>query len=219
MTHGRFAPSNLVLQQRGLPRQRNLIKMLLTSWSIVPHAALFRRTLINRIGGFPEDLFGTEDQLMFLKCLLLGGKVIHTSETIEFYRLGENGKITESPDGENRRIVEWGRFLLKAYELCTENAVNPLAWFGFRRRVWEAQEGLSRLSRSHSRLLTELQKLVPPGKFCWFYGLHNRVARWSGGLQVRLTGGRAHSCFRIGPMTSTQQMLLEQLGYRLAAYD
>jgi len=79
---GVFRPSNHVLQQKGLPREGNLIRALLCSWSVVPHAALFRRVIVERAGGFPEDLFVAEDQQMFLECLLAGARVVHTPETI-----------------------------------------------------------------------------------------------------------------------------------------
>ena len=44
----------LVLQQRGLPKKPDLVRALLTSWSVIPHAALFRRGIVEKAGGFPE---------------------------------------------------------------------------------------------------------------------------------------------------------------------
>jgi hypothetical protein len=91
-----------------------LIKALLTNWSVVPHACLFRRSILEKAGGFPEDIWVGEDQLLFLRCLLAGAKVVHTPGTMVFYRLGEEGKLTESKEGQRRRVVDWGRFLLSA---------------------------------------------------------------------------------------------------------
>lgn len=79
--HG-FKAEDKVLQQHGLP-SIDLVEALLTNWSIVPHACLFRRSIVDRVGGFPEHSFGTEDQLMFLKCLLAGAKVVHSPGTLE----------------------------------------------------------------------------------------------------------------------------------------
>ncbi len=108
-----FEPEGPVLQARGLPKG-DLVRALLTNWSIVPHACLFRRSILERVGGFPEDIWVGEDQLLFLRCLLAGAKVVHTPGTMVFYRLGDAGKLTESKEGQRRRTVDWGRFLLKA---------------------------------------------------------------------------------------------------------
>jgi len=108
-----FQPEGPVLQAKGLPKG-NLVKALLTSWSVVPHACLFRRSIVEKIGGFPEDLFGTEDQLMFLRCLLAGAKVVHSPGTIEFYRVGDPSKITATGAAQKRHAKEWAKFLLKA---------------------------------------------------------------------------------------------------------
>jgi GT2 family glycosyltransferase len=108
-----FTPEGPVLQAGGLPKG-DLVKALLTNWSIVPHACLFRRSILEKAGGFPEDIWVGEDQMLFLRCLLAGAKVVHTPETMVFYRLGDAGKLTESKEGQRRRVVDWGRFLLKA---------------------------------------------------------------------------------------------------------
>ena len=110
-----FSPSGPVLQARGLP-EGDLVRALLTNWSVVPHACLFRRSILEKAGGFPEDIWVGEDQLLFLRCLLAGAKVVHSPGTMVFYRLGEEGKLTESKEGQRRRVVDWGRFLVKAKE-------------------------------------------------------------------------------------------------------
>jgi glycosyltransferase involved in cell wall biosynthesis len=110
-----FSAEGPVLQAQGLP-QGDLIKALLTNWSVVPHACLFRRSILEKAGGFPEDIWVGEDQLLFLRCLLAGAKVVHTPGTMVFYRLGEEGKLTESKVGQRRRVVDWGKFLVKASE-------------------------------------------------------------------------------------------------------
>jgi GT2 family glycosyltransferase len=108
-----FHPEGPVLQARGLP-EGDLVRALLTNWSVVPHACLFRRSIVEKIGGFPEDLFGTEDQMMFLRCLLAGAKVVHSPGTIEFYRVGDPSKITATGAAQKRHAKEWAKFLLKA---------------------------------------------------------------------------------------------------------
>ena len=111
-----FVPEGPVLQAWGLPHG-DLVRALLTNWSVVPHACLFRRSILEKAGGFPEDIWVGEDQLLFLRCLLAGAKVVHTPETIAFYRLGNDpGKLTATGAAQKRHARDWASFLLKASE-------------------------------------------------------------------------------------------------------
>ena len=114
-----FVPEGPVLQARGLP-EGYLIKALLTNWSIVPHACLFRRSILEKAGGFPEDIWVGEDQLLFLRCLLAGARVVHTPGTMVYYRVGNDpGKLTAAGAAQKRHAKDWGRFLLKANKAVT----------------------------------------------------------------------------------------------------
>lgn len=235
----RFAASNHVLQQRGLPPGNNLVRALLTCWSFVPHSALFRRSIVEKAGGFPEDLIGTEDQFMFLACLLAGAKVVHTPGTIEFYRLGDAGKITESKEWAGRHLREWARFLLKARDACLVKGIEPLRWSGYRHRLWGSLQDLQKVQFSEPRssrgneaqiktksesprvgsyhsdkeLMNQLRSLAPAGLAATACRWRQKIGRWRGGMQQRLTGGRAHGSFRMGPITPEQIGLLKQLDY------
>jgi glycosyltransferase involved in cell wall biosynthesis len=115
-----FKPVGPVLQATGLPDE-DLIKALLTDWSIVPHACLFRRSILERSGGFPEDIWVGEDHLMFLRCLLAGAKVVHAPGTLTYYRVGGGGKLTSVGEAQKRHARDWGRFLLKAKNEVTSD--------------------------------------------------------------------------------------------------
>ena len=197
-----FVPEGHVLQQKGLP-QGDLIKELLTRWSVVPHACMFRRSIVEKVGGFPTELFGTEDQMMFLRCLLNGARVVHTPDTIEFYRLGDLSKITATGAAQQRHAKEWAKFLASARRECLKTGIDPMKWEGFRRRIWSAEKDLVEfgLARSFegSEKLPELNsfqrlrsKVVSKGKRMW------------GGLSQRLTGNRQNSSFRCGRLTPAQ---------------
>jgi len=119
---GNFVPEGPVLQARGLP-EGDLVRALLTNWSIVPHACLFRRSILEKAEGFPEDIWVGEDQLLFLRCLLAGAKVVHTPGTMVFYRVGNDpGKLTATGAAQKRHARDWARFLLKANEEVKEKA-------------------------------------------------------------------------------------------------
>ena len=116
-----FFAEGPILQARGLPKG-DLIKALLTNWSVVPHACLFRRSILEKVGGFPEDIWVGEDQLLFLSCLLAGAKVVHTPETLVFYRLGTDpGKLTATGAAQKRHARDWARFLVKANKEVTSS--------------------------------------------------------------------------------------------------
>ena len=114
-----FQPEGSVLQARGLPKG-DLVRALLTNWSIVPHACLFRRSILEKAGGFPEDIWVGEDQLLFLRCLLAGARVVHTPGTMVYYRVGNDpGKLTATGAAQKRHARDWARFLLKANKEVT----------------------------------------------------------------------------------------------------
>lgn len=200
-----FEPEGHVLQQKGLP-QGGMIKELLTRWSVVPHACMFSRSIVEKIGGFPNELFGTEDQMMFLRCLLNGARVVHTPDTIEFYRLGDAFKITATGAAQQRHAKEWAKFLASAWRECLKIGIDPMKWEGFRRRIWSAEKdllkfGVTRSFESSEKLpeLSSVQRLgskaVSKGKRMW------------GGLSQRFTGNRQNASFRCGRLTPAQASL------------
>ena len=159
-----FQPDGPVLQARGLPKG-NLIKALLTNWSVVPHACLFRRSIVEAVGGFPQDLFGTEDQLMFLRCLLAGAKVVHSPRTMEFYRVGDPSKITATGAAQKRHAKEWARFLLKAnWEVASGETTG--AWGCAGKPAKGSPKGESRGSDRGNRVASESRRVPAVGRKC-----------------------------------------------------
>lgn len=197
-----FEPEGHVLQQKGLP-QGDLIKELLTRWSVVPHACMFRRSIVEKVGCFPTELFGTEDQMMFLRCLLNGARVVHTPDTIEFYRLGDLSKITATGAAQQRHAKEWAKFLASARRECLQTGIDPMKWEGFRRRIWSAEISLMEFGVARS---SEGIEKLPELSAC--QRLRSKVVskgdRMWGGLSQRLTGNRQNSSFRCGRLTPAQ---------------
>jgi len=211
---GLFRPDNHVLQQKGLP-QGDLIQALLTNWSIVPHACLFRRSIVEKSGGFPEHLFIGEDQMMFLNSLLAGARVVHSPGTMELYRLENDCKLTSPEAGQKRRVIDWARFLLAAEASCLRHGRDPARWYGFRRRAWEALEDL-RIFNVDNAILQNGLKAITERASPSFYKELRQLERWKGGIQQRLTGGRAARSFRMGLITREQVAQLNAAGYLLA---
>ena len=197
-----FVPEGHVLQQKGLP-QGDLIKELLTRWSIVPQACMFRRSIIEKSGGFPDDMFVAEDQLVFLRCLLAGARVVHTPQTLAFYRLGDAGKLTESAEGYRRRITDWAVFLERSRKECASRGIVPEKWFDFRMRLRSAQRERAALLGLNDSLPAAVGESV--------FGAVARLRKWWGGLMVRLTGNRQKVSFRYGRLTPAQVALFPTL--------
>ena len=213
-----FIPENQVLQQMGLPKD-NLIKALLTNWSIVPHACLFRRSIVEKISGFPEELFGVEDQLMFLRCLLAGARVVHSPHTLELYRTNDPGKITASnASAKVRHAREWARFLLMARDECLSHDIDPKSWFGFRSRAWQAERDLIAYQDSNNDLVSAIGAVANRWYSPISYQFDNWLKTKCGGMQKRILGGRAHHSFRIAPLTSDQILLIDEL-FRVSNTD
>lgn len=211
---GSFTPVNQVYQQRGLPR-RDLVQALLGSWSTVPHACLFRRSIVERSGGFPTDFRLAEDQLMFLNCLLAGARVVHTPGTLELYRVENTDKLS---DGSARpaQLEQWARFLIEGRRLCLNKGIDPVNWFSYRLRLSGALRDLKdHCPGSYPGLEAELARLSRRSS-PWVYLLASRCYQWRDGLLFRLLGRRGGADFRMGPMTSGQLSLAATIGYRVA---
>jgi glycosyltransferase involved in cell wall biosynthesis len=193
--HYSFEPEGHVLQQKELPKG-DLIEELLTRWSIVPQACMFRRSIVEKSGGFPDDMFVAEDQLMFLRCLLARARVVHTPQTLAFYRLGDAGKLTESAEGYRRRITDWAVFLERSRSECEARAIIPDKWIGFRMRLRTAQRERAALPESCQTMPLFV------GDFA--FGAIAALQKWWGGLKVRLTGNRQNVSFHCGRITREQ---------------
>ncbi len=206
-----FTPENQVLQQNGLPKG-DLVEALLSHWSVVPHACLFRRDIVEKVGGFPESLFVAEDQLMFLRCLLAGAKVVHSPNTLELYRSDNAGKITAGDSQSKiRHFREWARFLCMAHRECLEKGRDPVRWFGFRLRCHQAALDLRNSPEADEGLISNLEKIAMSGS-SGTYRFAGLLLRWHAGLKQRLTGDRSRSSFRVGRLTADQESGIALLG-------
>ncbi|MDX2110989.1 MAG: glycosyltransferase [Verrucomicrobiota bacterium] len=210
-----FHPANGVYQAHGLPIGQDLVYWLLTHWSVVPHQMLIRRSIIERTSGFPVDLRLAEDQEFFLRCLLEGARVVWCPDFLMLYREGNSGKLSEGDTV--RKGGDWARFLIRARTLCLESGrTDPLQWLGYRLRVWQACEDLRRAGVT-GELVDTLSKLLHGHDTPLLYKLVRHYWSIRGGFQQRLTGGRAHPCFRIGKLTAQQRERIRKSGYSVKA--
>jgi glycosyltransferase involved in cell wall biosynthesis len=202
-----------VLQQEGLPKIC-LVKALLCDWALVPHACLFRRSIVDKVGGFRESYFGTEDTIFMLEALLRGAAVVHTPETLELYRVG-NDKIT-SETHSKRHLTEWAKALIAMRSICLSYGIDPAKYFLFRFRSWTCCRDLDLLRLAPSDLIVSLHsvfRVTPSFVYLIFYCF----MRFQQGLLSRLVRRRSPSSFRSGPLSCSQIRLLELSGYHLSS--
>jgi glycosyltransferase involved in cell wall biosynthesis len=202
-------PTNHVLQHHGLPHA-DLVRALLTNWSVVPICCLIRTRLARQVGGFPAELHGTEDQLFFLRLLLAGARVVHSPGTLVVYRADNPGKL--SAGGNGRHLREWARFLLMAWEACLLQSLDPCRWFDFRLRVWDARTSLAALDDSADHELLQALHQLEVGPWpAVLYPLRRSLRRKGGGLSWRLLGRRAHRSFRSAAISRSCLAQVHQL--------
>jgi glycosyltransferase involved in cell wall biosynthesis len=206
-----------VLQQKGLPQE--MASTLISRWTIVLQTALFRHSLLNKVGAFDPSYSVAEDQLLFLKCLLAGAKTVHTPECLVIYRTNGVNKLTEQGCAAERRYVDWARFLLESRRLCLEAGVaDPADLFSFRLRLWCASQDLlacaSPTAQETSCLIAAVLGAHLP---TITYVLARKGVQWLGGFRQRVFGDRSPLALRAGPLRLQQRSLISELGYSLNA--
>jgi glycosyltransferase involved in cell wall biosynthesis len=207
-----FKPENHVIQQKGLPAG-DLIQRLLCDWSIVPQSCMFRRSALEKIAGFPSQLFVGEDQLFFLRLLLTGAKVTFSPDTLTLYRTDNvEDKLSGSSKGEARRRLHWAMFLIMARKECLENGIDPTNWSGYRQRVWSAARDLAAIANHEDVHVVRNELLEILGsRSTRSYPLFSWLRQKQGGLQQRIIGRRGSASLRMGPMTRTQWDLTKEV--------
>ena len=204
-----LAPTNHVLQAKGLPRGW-LVRALLTNWSTVPIAWLVRRRLAQAVAGFPEHLRCGEDQLFFLALLLAGARVVHTPHTLVLYRDDPTDKLTtpNDPAARRRQQIDWARSLVAARDQCLAAGVDPACWFGFRRRAFLAAQDLLNCTdppKQEVDALASIMAFFPTPNAA--YQLSRVIQQKGEGFTARTLGRRAHRSFRARAMTASQHSL------------
>jgi glycosyltransferase involved in cell wall biosynthesis len=123
----RELPGRLVARQIG----GNPEIALFTDFWCPPAAYLFRRPLVERIGGWNESLPVIQDARFVLDCALHGGRFVYCASLAAYYRIHSTGSVsTRDPSAFTRD--------------CLHNATGVESW-------WASRGGLSR--ERHAALL------------------------------------------------------------------
>ena len=199
-----------VIQQFGLPKG-NLAKHLLTDWALISHACLYKKEIVNKIGGFREDFFGTEDTLFLFDCILAGAKFSFTNKTCILYRTN-NIKLSSGKSSEKRHIYESAKLVIKMHHLASENGMNPAKYFLSKFWAWK----LERLFHKHllpkDETYINLTKIIYPKSNIFWIIFQFLDSFYKKVLKIK-TGSRYYPSFKCGSILSSQVQIFESIGY------
>lgn len=206
---------NVVLQQKPLPKTRSPLHWFLTSWSMVFQQCLVRKSLLNKVGGYREDMQLYEDGELFLRLLLAGAKLVHEDRSLTLYRLGDSNKLTESGSTQTRKLLDKAKFYLIVGELLARNYQQQLLDdFEFNLRIWQTFNELNKSLVNDRSLSKNLEQIIGN---CnpYIMKYYTWIEKKSKGLKQRLYGHRWSSCYQANIPNSQQQELLANLGFQV----
>jgi hypothetical protein len=82
-------------------------------------------------------------------------------------------------------------FLVFAREDCLANWLDTVAWLGFRCKVWHAVKVLRSIKFPETKLIQQLETMLNGLGANFTHPLSQWIEAMRGGLQSRLSGGRA----------------------------
>ncbi|NEO36150.1 MAG: glycosyltransferase [Moorea sp. SIOASIH] len=217
LTNGQVKLQDVVLQQAPLPSHQHPLFWFLTSWSMVFQQCLVRKSLLDRIGGYREDLRLYEDGELFVRMLLAGAKLVHESETLTLYRLEDHGKLTASGSQQHRKILDKARFhILIANLLKQEPAFSKILTHPeFRANAWSSLKDLEKFPNNSDSLSHSLKDFLGQENLL-LLSIINWLRQKSKGIQYRLKGHRWSHGYQAYPLTAKQQKLIEKLGFSVS---
>lgn len=204
-----------VLQQKMPPAGLSLPCWWLRGWSTVFQSLLFRRSFLEKVGGYRTDLMPSEDTEFFFRLLTSNPKVVFTDETLMLYRLHNVNKITQDEGtSRHRRVLDWARCLICMIERSAETGLKldattrAIFLAGVRKhlRFMPAEAPADLLEK----LMRETAQL--PG---WWLAAIENWQRGSEQFRLRLRGSRWMPAYQAGPLTEKQRGLIAQAGFTL----
>lgn len=214
MANQQIRLQDVVLQQKLLPSDRSPLLWFLTRWSMVFQQCLVRKSLLDRVGGYREDLRLYEDGELFVRLLLAGAKLVHESETLTLYRLEDHAKLTSSGSHSSQKNIDKARF----YALVVEQLSNHpehrklLNHPEIRFNLWQAWTELKTVQTPESDWAHNLEAAAHHNP-AFVMNLRKWLSQKQSGLQQRLQGHRWHSSYQSGSLTLQQSDLIEDLGF------
>lgn len=205
---------DIVLQQHSLPLGRSPLLWFLTSWSMIFQQCIVRRSLLDSVGGYREDMRLYEDGELFVRMLLAGAKLVHEQETLTLYRLEDHGKLTGSGSDNRQKTIDRAHFFVSAVGVINQHP--PARYIiehpEFRLGAWRAFVDLTRLADAPPQLLLNLENIAKYSHKSFTMRLKDRIDKKQKGLQKKLIGHRWPFCYMPKAATEAQIRLIEEMG-------
>lgn len=196
------------LQQRPLPPGRTPLSWFLRGWVTVFQCCMVRRSLLERVGPYREDLFVVEDSELLFRMLRAAPRLVHTPEALVLYRL-HDAQISRGDAARMRQTEN----LVKLAETIADQIDRDSSGVSrgdrayWQRRVWQAHRELHELSpQAHAG-----QAVVwPLGVWYEWCKFQKRV---TAGISRRTAGTSFSRAYGPGQMILSQEELIRTLGY------
>jgi glycosyltransferase involved in cell wall biosynthesis len=216
MANHQLQLQDVVLQQKPLPCNRPPLHWFLTAWSMVFQQCLIRKSFLDQVGNYREDMQLYEDGELFVRMLLAGAKLVHESETLTLYRLEDHAKLTNTGSHGSQKIIDKAHFYALAIEQISKQLEDKalLKHIEFRQNAWQALTELKKIQAPESGWIRQLETATSNGTAFFMY-LRRWLNQKERGLQHRCKGHRWHYSYQPAPMTLQQKYLVEHLGFCL----
>lgn len=200
----------VVIQQQPLPEQPGLSDWVARGWVTVFQPCLFRRDLIDSLGGYREDLKPTEDSELLFRIGKSGARLVHTPETLVVYRVHPEGQVSVA--NESDRTRDWLKYLSVIQgHIAEDPEIRELTRRSFEFQILDATTYIA--SKSDSACEPEILSRVP-----WSTRVAHSVAkpgrRVLSKLRRKRYGDNYMPALGVERVNENHKRLIHELGYR-----
>jgi glycosyltransferase involved in cell wall biosynthesis len=206
---------NHVLQQAMPPLKLSLPCWWLRGWSTVFQSLMFRKSFLDRIGGYRTDLMPSEDTELFFRILTGSPQVVFTAEPLMLYREHAMNKITQDKGTSTaRRVTDWARCLTYMIKRCEECRLKPdwstrsIFLSGIQNHLRYLQAVPNAPDELVKRLAAEAEQM--PSVWLAAVGFWLRGSEF---VRLRMRGSRWMDAYQAGPPSAPQLRLIEEMGF------
>lgn len=207
-----------VLQQKALPSTRTPLEYYLTGWSVVLQQCLLRKSFVEQVGLYRTDMWTCDDSDFFFRMLLKQPKIVFSEDSLTLYRLDDYGKVTGSGATGLCRVEDWGYFLLSVLEQDSRCSLlqSIISHPKFLMSIWRTIQQLEKMQSTRQTLIQKLKQSLQSNKTFVSLRLRSRTFQILEGIQYRFQGHRWSACYQTNRLSSSQQKMIQDLGYKLS---
>lgn len=208
--HAFISGRNLRINPLGVqqgPAGQAALPALLGGWLTFMPAGLVRRSMIDKVGGYPSTRRTGEDIELLFRLVLAGARLVHTPGPLLLVRQHGEGQISSASHLAAMRAQDQVHLVEQVSLMLAEAGI---ALSERERRNWRAWRW---------RVRCDLARLDPAQTvdFDWQAAVKLQVDRYLAGLRSRLTGSRLGRDFAPAPISREQRVKVAALGLDLMA--